>query len=306
MPLTAHPAPRLSQSRPAFRSPAASPHLARRAAHVLGRVVVTAIALLAGGALGVLIVAGPGSRGRRERAARCRKCRRRGRIWLAAASVLAVVCCVGAGIRVAQAESAIPQCRVAGSITSGEAVSPPTLVSPQSPWFRLRGVLTGPESGLAAGYAELRAKPMCNTQVPDLTVALVPEARLTGGSTVGDVFLTSVRSDLAPDHAAALARHESRHADQWAVLTVFGGIAALPLAYGVDQSIWPGSQNHFEQSAGLAGGGYPAPGPGSTPRLWVAYLWLALVLIANQRRIRYAARRLVGARSALPCGLHRR
>ncbi len=84
---------------------------------------------------------------------------------------------------------------------------------------------------------------------------------------VGEVFLASPRPRINAVRAGELARHESRHVDQWALCSIVGGIALLPAAYLVDETLYPNSENHFEQSAGLDAGGYaPAPFPAwSTP-----------------------------------------
>jgi hypothetical protein len=133
-----------------------------------------------------------------------------------------------------------------------------------------------------------------------MTLTFVPKSRSTSGSTVGDVFLTPPRTDLNVRQTEALARHEARHSDQWAVATALGGVALLPVAYLFDESLYPGSHNHFEQSAGLAAGGYPVePGPAPGPRPWGVAAWALLAGVLLRDRLRQLARSLTG-RSVAP------
>lgn len=259
-------------------------------------VLLVVTAALAGGLLGVLAVAPPLRRRRRRRARACEVCRRHATWWRAAAAVVAVLTLAGTGLRLAQDASALPDCPTAESITSGGyrvGVQPPRH---ESWWVRVRSTVTAPESGLAVAWARSRGETMCGVGRPSMTLAFVPEARSLGGSMVGDVFLTGVRPELTHDQAVALAHHESRHTDQWAVLTLVGGILLLPAGYLVDESMWPGAANHFEQSAGLAGGGYPpAPDPAAPPRAPALAVWalVALLLVRTRARMlcRAAARR---------------
>jgi hypothetical protein len=251
---------------------------------------VLGLGLLAGGFLGVVVAVLL----LRPRRAACAVCRAHLR-WLApAATVLALLTVVGTGARLA-GDAAVPACPAAASIASGgylEGGRTPT--EPRPP--RLRAVLTAPESGLAVGWARLHGETLCGVGNPAMTLAFVPEARVTGGSTVGDVFLTAVRPDLTRAQAVALARHESRHADQWAVSTAVGGIALLPVAYLVDESMFPGSGNHFEQSAGLAGGGYPpAPRP-ELPQPFALTTWLVVVAVVLRTSLRALCRTVARGR----------
>jgi hypothetical protein len=248
------------------------------------------LGLLAGGLLGGLS-AGLLTRPRRRA---CGLCRRRLRWWGVAAGVLALLTVVGTGVRLA-GDAAVPACPAAASIASGgylEGGATTTVPTPP----RLRAVVTAPESGLAVGWAQLRGETLCGVGQPAMTLAFVPEARMSGGSTVGDVFLTTVRTDLTRAQATALARHESRHADQWAVLTAVGGIALLPVSYLVDESMFPGPSNHFEQSAGLAAGGYPpAPQP-EEPRPLALAGWLVLAAVLLRTSLRALCRTAIQGR----------
>jgi hypothetical protein len=270
--------------------PPLPPPLVEERAHRLGHVAIVVLGLVAGGLLGglaALLLARP-------RRLACTVCRRGLRWWGAAAGVLALLTVVGTGVRLA-GDAAVPACPAAGSIASGgylEGGTMPTV--PTSP--RLRAVLTAPASGLAVGWARARGETLCGVGEPAMTLAFVPEARLTGGSTVGDVFLTAVRPDLTRSEAAALARHESRHADQWAVLTAVGGIALLPVSYLVDESMFPGPSNHFEQSAGLAAGGYPpAPQP-EEPQPVALASWLVVAAVALRTSLRALCRTAIRRR----------
>ena len=253
-------------------------------------VALVVLGLLAGGLLGAL-AAGLLTRPRRRA---CVTCVRRVRWWGVGAGVLALLTVVGTGVRLA-GDAAVPACPAAGSIASGGYLEgAATRAAPSPP--RLRAVVTAPESGLAVGWARLRGETLCGVGQPAMTLAFVPEARVTGGSTVGDVFLTAVRPDLSRAQATALARHESRHADQWAVLTAVGGIALLPVSYLVDESMFPGSSNHFEQSAGLAAGGYPpAPQP-EEPRPLALAGWLVLAALLLRTSLRALGRTAIQGR----------
>jgi len=264
--------------------PPSPPALRGKRAHRRGRVAVVALGLAAGGLLGclaaLLLV--------RRRQLGCTVCSSRLRWWGAAAGVLALLTVVGTGVRLA-GDAAVPACPAAGSIASGgylEGGTSPAVPTPP----RLRAVLTAPASGLAVGWARMRGETLCGVWQPAMTLAFVPEARLTGGSTIGDVFLTAVRPDLTHAQAAALARHESRHADQWAVLTAVGGIALLPVSYLVDESMFPGPSNHFEQSAGLAAGGYPPPPQPERPQPVALAIWLVVAAVVLRTSLRALCR----------------
>lgn len=81
-----------------------------------------------------------------------------------------------------------------------------------------------------------------------------------GGTTVGSVWL---HGGLGGERRR---RHESRHADQWAVL----GPLLMPVLYGLEAALTRADplRSRFERHAGLADGGYAAgpsgapPGPG--------------------------------------------
>lgn len=81
--------------------------------------------------------------------------------------------------------------------------------------------------------------------------------------TIGDVILLRLDED-ALARRPRLLTHEARHSTQWAMLL---GVVGFPLLYGL-ASLWSWLRCHdmalrnvFEVRAGLADGGYLAPGP---------------------------------------------
>jgi hypothetical protein len=169
--------------------------------------------------------------------------------------------------------------------------------------------MTAPVSGLALGFVELRGQGLCSVGDPPITLAFVPQAGEHMGSMVGEVFMASPVPRINPVRAHDLAEHESRHVDQWAVCGIVGGIALLPVLYLVDNTLYPGSENHFEQAAGLFDGAYPPPpDPPVGPRAWAIVLWVGVLLLVARRRIRWAVRTVVRRRPRDPdselCPVH--
>jgi hypothetical protein len=207
--------------------------------------------------------------------------------------VLAAVSVTGFGLRVSWKARELPACVADTSIATGRRVVDP-MPQDGSLWSSARSALTAPASGLALGFAELRGQDLCSVGEPPITLALVPQANDRPGSMVGEVFLASPTPRINAVRAAELARHESRHVDQWALCSLIGGLALLPVAYLVDETLYPGSENHFEQSAGLDAGGYdPAPADPVGPQPWAIALWVVVVLVLARRRVRWASRTLV-------------
>jgi hypothetical protein len=272
------------------------------------RVVWTVVAFLGGGLAGLFLVL-PRTRSLRpRRVLACDLCQRRHRRLLGAMVVLALISVAGFGLRVSQRARELPACAADTSIAEGRRVIDPRAPRPQPVWSTVRSAMTAPVSGLALGFAELRGRGLCSVGDPPITLAFVPQAGKHMGSMVGEVFLASPVPRINPVSAHDLAEHESRHVDQWAVSTIVGGIGLLPALYVIDETLYPGSENHFERAAGLSDGAYPPPpSPPRGPQGWAIGLWSGLVLLVGRRRIRWAVRTAVGRRRDLDpgrCAVH--
>jgi hypothetical protein len=272
------------------------------------RAVWMLVAFVGGGLLGVFLVLPRTRLLRPRRVLACDLCQRRHRRLLTAMVVLALLSVAGFGLRVSQRARELPACAADTSIAEGRRVIDPR--APRRPplWSTVRSVMTAPVSGLALGYAEARGRGLCSVGDPPITLAFVPQAGKHMGSMVGEVFLASPVPRINPVRARDLAEHESRHVDQWAVCTIAGGIALLPVLYLVDETLYPGSENHFEQAAGLFDGAYaPPPDPPRGPQAWAIVLWVGVVLLLLRRRIRWAVRTRAGRRPDVDpsrCGVH--
>lgn len=128
--------------------------------------------------------------------------------------------------------------------------------------------VTWPVTGLAMAYAQIRHGYRCLESAEGLYYDEHQSSFVFGGRslTVGDVFLSRYRGDETEVRRLALFYHERHHRRQWAIGTILGGPLAFPVAYTVDDFFFPGPQNHFEQEAGLARGGYD-PATQSGPKL---------------------------------------
>ncbi|WP_157605963.1 hypothetical protein [Phycicoccus sp. Soil802] len=280
----------------------------RRPTSASMRVVWMLVAFVGGGLLGLFLVLPRTRMLRPRRVLACDLCQRRHRRLLAAMVVLALLSVAGLGLRVSQRARELPACAADTSIAEGRRVIDPRAPSRPPPWSTVRSVMTAPVSGLALGFAEARGQGLCSVGDPPITLAFVPQAGEHMGSMVGEVFLASPVPRINPVRARDLAEHESRHVDQWAVCTIVGGISLLPVLYLVDDTLYPGSENHFEQAAGLFDGAYPAPpDPPRGPQGWAIALWIGVVLLLARRRIRWAVRSLVRRTAATDparCGVH--
>ncbi|MGW5241864.1 hypothetical protein ACWEOW_23265 [Monashia sp. NPDC004114] len=266
----------------------------RRGARSVATGAIVLLAGLAFGLFGLVAMAPLFRQARRRRAQACGMCRRSQKVWVAVSVAVALLTLAGGAVRVAQDEVAIPKCPVTSMSagTSFEDVRQPaggTLPAP------LHAALDAPAGGLAMAFGHWQGRTMCDIRHPSLTMSFIPASRTTAGSTIGDVFVTPPRPNLNDDQTTALARHEARHSDQWAVATALGGITLLPTAYVVDQSLYPNELNHFEQAAGLAAGGYPpAPAQPPGPRAWALAGWLLVAGLILRRRLRHIARTVAG------------
>jgi hypothetical protein len=115
------------------------------------------------------------------------------------------------------------------------------------------------------GHARLRPGPRGTTVAAGYR-SRFPAPRASA-VTIGDVILLRLDDDQLAQRPRLLA-HECRHSMQWAGLL---GMVGFPLAYGL-ASLWswlrcrnPALRNVFEVRAGLADGGYLAPGPPRQP-----------------------------------------
>ena len=270
----------------------------RRPTSAAMRVVWMVVAFAGGGLLGLFLVLPRTRLLRPRRVLACDLCQHRHRRLLAAMVVLALVSVAGFGLRISQRARELPACAADTSIAEGRRVIDPRAPKPPPLWSTIRSVMTAPVSGLALGFAEVRGRGLCSVGDPPITLAFVPQAGEHMGSMVGEVFMASPVPRINPVRARGLAEHESRHVDQWAVCTIVGGIALLPVLYVVDETLYPGSENHFEQAAGLFDGAYPPPPvPPKGPQGWAIALWLGVLLLLTRRRIRWVVRSLVRRRN---------
>ena len=262
------------------------------------RLVWAVVALLGGGLVGLVLVL-PHTRWLRpRRVLACDLCQRRHRRLLFAMVALALVSVTGFGLRFSHEARELPACVADTSIAEGRRVIDPQAPSRPQPWSSVRSLTTAPVSGLALAFAQTRGRGLCSVGDPPITLAFVPQAGEHMGSMVGEVFMASPVPRINPVRARGVAEHESRHVDQWAVCTIAGGIALLPVLYLVDETLYPGSENHFEQAAGLFDGAYPPPpDPPRGPRGWAIALWVGVLLLLTRRRIRWAVRSVVSRRS---------
>lgn len=279
------------------------------------RSVQGAALLLCFGVIGLLWLLPPVRRRRRRRAAVCGACRRRQRVGAVVIAGFAALLLVGAATRAQIA--VLDDCSLRFATGADEVVAEtPTPDAAPGLWGRTRAAVNAPISGLM--LMGTRAAGMDHCTGSTVLVAFPPSpTRESGGSVVGDVFVswlsevdgvalpgqeTYVRfgsdANSEPEVVEAIARHESRHVDQWAVATMIGGPTALPTAYYLDSLLFPLARNHFERAAGLEDGGYDVPPDFGPSPLWLPLaLSLALLVVVLRRRIRWASRVLVSGRA---------
>jgi hypothetical protein len=264
--------------------------------------VMVLVAVLAFGLLGLVAMAPALRARRRRRTAVCGVCRRSHRRWTAVSVALASLTLVGSGLWLAHVEPEVRRCSVT---TSSGGTSLPGVRSDREAGVGLfvHRVVNAPASGLGIAYANWQGYTLCDLRNPLVTG--VPLAGVTSGFTVGDLYMTAPTLDAG--ETEALARHEVRHSDQWAVLTILGGTLLLPVAYMVDDSMYPKSLNHFEQAAGLSDGGYTEAPARPGPQPWALSLWTLVALVVCRTRLRLLFRTVTG-RLGSPrpqrCGRH--
>lgn len=308
----------------------------------LPRLLFGAAMLLCFGLIGLVLWSLPTARRRRrERATACTVCRRRQRVGSVAFVGFAVLLLLGAGVRTSVVASPLDDCSGRFTMGAEEALAEgPSLdeVPPLDPstirwWGMTRAVVTAPTSGVMLAATGAAGMSHCSGSAV-LVAFPPPPAPGGGGSVVGNVFVSWISdvdgagavlpgkesyvqfgSDMnaKPDVVEAIARHESRHVDQWTVATVLGGPTALPTAYYLDSLFFPLSRNHFERAAGLEDGGYDVPPDfGPSPQWLPLALTAALLLLVARRRIRWSSRLVVAGRAGARahedgrCPLHSR
>lgn len=273
----------------------------------------TVAAVLSLGAIGIVLML-PRTRERRARRAdQCVRCRRRQVTQRRLLAAFAVVLVSGSVLGASQKLSPTPSCHgdrftaVAsqGSVPGRGAFGR----EPPLAWRILREAATAPVSGITHGVVKARGVDLCS--VGDLTVGVLPAAGRGKGTTVGDIFLRPLQGSVSPARAEALRWHESRHADQWAVLALAGGPLALPVLYGLDELFFPGPLNHFERLAGLAAGGYAQPDDfGPSPQWGRVAVVGSVLLLLGRHRVRWFTRAVADPRAgaqrseAERCPLH--
>ncbi len=239
------------------------------------------------------------------------------RVRNVAVLVGAVLLVAGATARPLETASAPILCH--SHITADGHVRPePRLpIAPPTAWQITRDFLVAPISGV--GVMAGRAIGMESCSGPPLLVMFWPPPHTSsGGTTLGDVFVAWMPGEptsgpstvhgygsegmrlyirygpnISQSRAeeAELGLHESRHVDQWAVANLVAGPFAFPAAYFIDNSLFPGSRNHFERDAGLSRGEYPpAPDNLPAPRWPDILIIVALGLLIFRRRLRWCLR----------------
>ncbi len=294
-----------------------------------------ALVLLCFGVLGLLWLV-VGRRRRQHQCAACAACavcRRRRKVAMACVSCFGALLILGAGVRTQMAATPVVGCDAHISVDAGEAAGE-LHVGPSSHWWgATRQTVTAPISGVALMATHAAGMDHCSGSSVVVAFLSPPNAE-SGGSVVGNVFVTWIPESGGPEVALpgqesyarfgpaaeddptqieSIARHESRHVDQWTVATLLGGPLAMPTGYFLDSLFFPMSRNHFERHAGLADGGYDAPADYGPKPLWLPLAVTGLlVLLALRRRIRWSTRVISCGRSAAQaheadrCPLHTR
>lgn len=132
---------------------------------------------------------------------------------------------------------------------------------------------------------------MCVSPQNGFLVALTARGFPKAGVTVGRVFITKARPEIDLLALQEISRHEGWHGQQWAAASLVAGPAALPVAYGAAEAVFPGAQNPFERAAGLSDGGYTVP-DGICPAPFGIVMWVfaaAGALVVRRRMTRPSA-----------------
>ncbi len=269
------------------------PH--RRGPEIAVRLLGIVAAFLAFGLLGLLLGVWRLRPGRRRADLTCRSCRRRRTAALAGTILLAGLAVTGSGLAVQQHFSGptLPRCTTERPSIAAGTQGHLRLPASGPLWSTTRQVLTAPISGLARYYVNHRGGGLC--EVGSITMAFLPSAASQSDVTVGSLVLAgTTTASLSDGQRKALARHESRHITQWAILTLAGGPVAMPVLYATDDSFFPGPRNHFERAAGLHDGGYPQPTAFGPRPQWAKVTVIGLILLAVfRRRLRWVSRLLI-------------
>lgn len=269
------------------------------------RVVGVMATLLAFGLLGLLVGVWRLTRNRQTVDLACRCCRRRRSLAHAGTFVLAGLVLVGSGMAVHQHVSGpgLPHCN-SGLPERPMADLDDSLVEiGGSAWLQARQLLTAPVTGLIRHYVNNRGGGLCDAG--SMTLAFLPSAASDSTFVVGSVIMTDDESSMTEANGKALARHESRHITQWAMLTLAGGPLAMPLLYAVDEAFFPDSRNHFERAADLNDGGYSHPEDFGPQPQWATVGVLGMLLVAvGRRRLRWISRVLTGGAAAAAARQH--
>lgn len=291
-----------------------APGVAWNGLRAMVRGVGVLAALLAFGLLGLLAGARQlMMRGRRTADLACRCCRRRRSFARAGTFVLAGLVLAGSALAVHQHVSGpgLPHCGTGLPERTTTKLDHSVAEVGGGAWLQSRQLLTAPVTGLVRHYVNDRGGGLC--AAGPVTLAFLPSAASDSTFAVGSVILTDDQSPMSEGNGSALARHESRHVTQWALLTLAGGPLAMPLLYAVDEAFFPHSRNHFERAADLDDGGYPQPeGLEPQPQWAKVGVLVMLLLVVGWRRLRWISRILTGGTAAAVarqrglCPLHSR
>lgn len=140
-------------------------------------------------------------------------------------------------------------------------------------------IATAAPTGLGLLLARVLGADVCFLRSEHLYVATIEGGqRGSRGFILGNIFLSRPRPQDNSFVVLALYHHEARHRQHWAWGTVIGGPLAFPIAYTVDDLLFPGAQNHFERLADVRSGHYTLTDP-VHPRLGLRTLLGVAVVV---------------------------